>query len=205
MGVKQVYSRLIFKGHGIYFGKYYGSTQRRIISCVSQVLLWVQKTRVGRVSSNPVSTKSSTTPIKSINRFLIETSRPTKRVSPFGMVCRTSACELRIYNNKKATGNIHGSIFIRTSGKPKRFMLGTMAETRKNFYTKSGEKDNELAIPEDLKLRDEYINFIKNDKKLFERAVSAEALIKAWYQQKSKPGMGTPGTNKETLTGIKKL
>ena len=84
-------------------------------------------------------------------------------------------------------------------------MLGTMAETRKNFSTKSGEKDNELAIPEDLKSGDEYINFIKNDKKLFERAVSAEALIKAWYQQKSKLGMGTSGTNKETLTGINKL
>lgn len=84
-------------------------------------------------------------------------------------------------------------------------MLGTMAETRKNFSTKYGEKDNELAIPEDLKSGDEYINFIKNDKKLFERAVSAEALIKAWYQQKSKPSMGTSGTNKETLTGINKL
>jgi len=71
----------------------------------------------------------------------------------------------------------------------------------------SGEKDNESALKKTIlsnkdKLEEEYINFIKNDESLFERAVSPASLKRAWYQLKSKPGMLTKGTNEETLSGI---
>jgi len=44
--------------------------------------------------------------------------------------------------------------------------------------------------------------WITNDNKLFERAVSIEALKRAWYIQKSKPGMMTKGSGEETLNSI---
>jgi len=46
--------------------------------------------------------------------------------------------------------------------------------------------------------------FFNNDEKLFERAVSIEALQRAWFELKSKPRMSTPATDEITLSGISK-
>ena len=43
-----------------------------------------------------------------------------------------------------------------------------------------------------------------NDKDLFPKATSSEALMEAWTQLKSKPGMHTPGSDNETLQDISK-
>ena len=45
---------------------------------------------------------------------------------------------------------------------------------------------------------------LNNDKDLFYKATSPEALMEAWTQLKSKPGMHTPGSDNETLQGISK-
>ena len=45
---------------------------------------------------------------------------------------------------------------------------------------------------------------VNNDNELFYKATSPGALIEAWTQLKSKPGMQTPGSDNETLTGISK-
>ena len=68
-----------------------------------------------------------------------------------------------------------------------------------------GEKDNEPAASNETMNKFENIideKWITNDNKLFERAVSIEALKKAWYMQKSKPGMMTKGSSGETLNRI---
>jgi retron-type reverse transcriptase len=46
--------------------------------------------------------------------------------------------------------------------------------------------------------------FFNNDEKFFERAVSIEALQRAGFELKSKPGMFTPATDEITLSGISK-
>lgn len=53
-------------------------------------------------------------------------------------------------------------------------------------------------------IKEEELNpsWFKNDNKLFERAVSVEALKIAWYMIKSKPGSLTSGSNQETLNKI---
>lgn len=45
-----------------------------------------------------------------------------------------------IENNALSTGNIDVNMFRHTSVKPTRYMLGTMAETRRNFSTTHNEK-----------------------------------------------------------------
>ena len=47
-------------------------------------------------------------------------------------------------------------------------------------------------------------DILNNDKDLFYKSTSPEALIEAWTQLKSKPGMQTPGSDNETLQGISK-
>lgn len=47
-------------------------------------------------------------------------------------------------------------------------------------------------------------DILNNDKELFYKATSVEALIEAWHQLKSRPGMHTPGSDNETLQGISK-
>lgn len=81
-----------------------------------------------------------------------------------------------------------------------------VGEARKYFSTLLSEKDNESAVfLTDTKNKfDNLIDekWITNDNKLFERAVSIEALKRAWYIQKSKPGMMTKGSGEETLNSI---
>jgi hypothetical protein len=45
---------------------------------------------------------------------------------------------------------------------------------------------------------------LNNDKELFHKATSTEALIEAWTQLKSNSGMLTPGSDNETLQSISK-
>ena len=47
-------------------------------------------------------------------------------------------------------------------------------------------------------------DILNNDKELFYKATSSEALLEAWVQLKSKPGIHTPDFDKETLQGISK-
>jgi len=46
--------------------------------------------------------------------------------------------------------------------------------------------------------------FFNNDEKFFERAVSIEALKRAWFELKSKPGMSIPIINEIPLSRISK-
>lgn len=103
------------------------------------------------------------------------------------------------------TGNMYGSFSICTIGNLVNYNTRTVGETRKCFSTISAEKNNESASKNVSTIkRDEmeYVHFIKNDESLFARAISSDALKKAWFQLKSKPGMHTKGTNDETLSGI---
>lgn len=47
-------------------------------------------------------------------------------------------------------------------------------------------------------------DILNNDKELFYKATIVEALIEAWHQLKSRPGMHTPSSDNETLQGISK-
>jgi len=81
--------------------------------------------------------------------------------------------------------------------------LSVAGESRKHFSTSLGEMKNGSASNSKT-IKEESLNpsWFNNDNKLFERAVSVEALKRAWYMIKSKPGSLTPGSNKETLDKI---
>lgn len=105
------------------------------------------------------------------------------------------------YRIRFAAGNNSEILHMRTSWSYR----SPAGETRKYFSTLSGEKDNELAVSIETKNKFDNIideKWITNDNKLFERAVSVEALKRAWYVQKSKPGMMTKGSGGETLNSI---
>jgi len=90
---------------------------------------------------------------------------------------------------------------MRTSRRP----MSAAGEARKYFSTLSGEKDNESAVLAETKNKFDNIideKWITNDNKLFERAISVEALKRAWYNQKSKSGMMTKGSDEETLNNV---
>ncbi|WP_391594141.1 cytochrome c oxidase subunit 3, partial [Winogradskyella sp.] len=98
-------------------------------------------------------------------------------------------------------GNQSEILHMRTS-RGHRFAAG---EARKYFSTLSGEKDNESAVLIETKNKFDNIideKWITNDNKLFEKAISIESLKRAWYIQKSKPGMMTKGSGEETLNSI---
>ena len=127
--------------------------------------------------------------------------------------CDRSFALLRIFNGRYWTeglgeyriqciaGSKSGTLYMRTS----RGYQSAAGEARKYFSTLSGEKDNESAVLTETKNKFENIideKWITNDNKLFERAVSIDALKRAWYIQKSKQGMMTKGSGEETLNSI---
>ena len=98
-------------------------------------------------------------------------------------------------------GNKCGTLHMRTS----RGHWSAAGGVRKHFSTLSGEEDNGSAVIVETKKKFDNIideGWITNDNKLFERAVSVEALKRAWFIQKSKPRMMTRGADKETLNSI---
>ena len=98
-------------------------------------------------------------------------------------------------------GNKCGILYMCTS----RRYISVAGEARKYFSTSLGEEDNESAVLDNTKNKfDNIINqkWITNDNTLFERAISVEALKRAWYNQRSVPGMMTKGSGDETLSGI---
>ena len=208
VGTKQVLSRFLFKRQISIFGCESESTLRRIIGFVSQVLLLEQKSFAVEVSNSHVSMKSFTKTVEPTNRFPSKLSSSLiKESQPYGMSCYYNISKFKVYSNQKVTGNIHSCWPMCTIGKPMIYEVGTVAETRKYFSSTSGEKNNESALKKTVlsdkdESEEEYINFIKNDESLFERAISSASLKRAWYQLKSKPGMLTKNTGKETLSGI---
>jgi hypothetical protein len=74
-------------------------------------------------------------------------------------------------------------------------------ETRKNFSTSLSENKNESASNYTVIKKIE-MNWLVNDEKLFERAVSVDSLKRAWFTLKSKLGMFTKGADNVTLSGI---
>ena len=69
------------------------------------------------------------------------------------------------------------------------YKLFVARESRKHFLTLLSEMENGPASNFKT-IKEEALNpcRFKNDNKLFERAVSVEALTRAWYMIKSKPG-----------------
>ncbi len=127
--------------------------------------------------------------------------------------CDRSLALLRIFDGRCWTdglgeyriwfiaGNKCGILHMRTS----RGHWSAAGGARKHFSTLSGEENNGSAVIVETKNKFDNIidkEWITNDNKLFERAVSVEALKRAWFNQKSKPGMMTRGSDKETLNII---
>jgi len=178
VGVKQVFDRYVYKERIYNFGDRFGSTLRKFIGFVSQVMLLKQKFSVVEVSSDHVFMKSSSVTTKPINRFPCKCSFPFEECSLCGMAYVNYLHLLRGYNIRKVTGNLRGYQSIRTNGKFSNILLGTIAETRKYSTSMCGIEDNGSALKETDKEED-YLAFIKNDKSLFERAISVQALKKA--------------------------
>jgi retron-type reverse transcriptase len=92
-----------------------------------------------------------------------------------------------------------GILHMRTS-----HSLSVAGEIRKSFSTSSGELENGSAFYSN-NMNEEYkvdLDWFKNDNKLFERAVSVDALKRAWFMLKSNPGMMTVGSSQVTLNNI---
>jgi Type II intron maturase/Reverse transcriptase (RNA-dependent DNA polymerase) len=109
--------------------------------------------------------------------------------------------ELGEYRIRDRAGNKHGILHMCAS----RRLPSAAGEIQKTFCTLLGKENIELAT--NIKVTSKFDNkiekkWINNDNKLFERAVSVEALKRAWFSLKSKPGMSTRGSDFETLSGI---
>lgn len=109
--------------------------------------------------------------------------------------------ELGEYRIRNRAGNKHGILHMCTS----RRLWSAAGETQKTFSTLSGKEDIELAT--NIKVTSKFDNkiekkWINNDNKLFEKAISIEALKRAWFGLKSNPGMLTRGSDFEALSGI---
>jgi retron-type reverse transcriptase len=93
-----------------------------------------------------------------------------------------------------------GILHMRTS-----YSLSVTRETQKYFSTLSNELENG-SISYSNNISEEKhktnLNWFKNDKKLFERAVSVDALRKAWSMIKNKPDMMTGNTSQVTLNNL---
>lgn len=181
----------LLKGRAQYFGSGFGSFLRVVFSIIIQVILSAQKAAVRyfiRIHVYPKRNKlrlqnQTIVSLLNLDHCCFQTHRLAKSEG------------FRDYRICYNTGNMYGILHMRTSHR-----ISVAGETRKYFSTLSGELENGSAflhkIIEEKKLNS---NWFRNDKKLFERAVSVEALKRAWYMIKSKPGMLTKGTDEITL------
>lgn len=191
--------RIIFhslKGRIRYFGSVIESFLRVVLDLRYQVILSVQKTEVRHSIRSHVSPKRyqiclRNQTIVSLLSSCCSCFQTLKRAEPEGFrECRICA----------KAGNMPGILHMRTS-----HSLSVAGEIRKYFSTSSGELENGSAsyfnnISEEEHKIDS--DWFKNDRKLFERAVSVDALKRAWFMLKSKPGMMTVGTSQVTLNSI---
>ena len=177
-----------------YFGSVLESLLRVVFDFICQVILSAQKAAVKYLSRIHVYPKKNKLRLQ--NRTIVP---PLNSCLCCGQTHRLLESEgLGEYRICNKAGNMHGISHMRTSHR-----LSVVGESRKYFSTLLGEMENESAS--NLKTIKEEIldpNWFKNDNKLFERAVSVEALKRAWYMIKSKPGSLTPGSNQETLNQI---
>lgn len=182
------------KGQVRYFGSVLESLLRVVFDFIYQVILSVQKAAVKYLSRIHVYPKKNKLRLQ--NRTIVP---PLNSCLRCGQTHRLLESEgFREYRICNKVGNMHGILHMRTIHR-----LSVAGEFRKYFSTLSGEMENGTASNSKT-IKEEELNpsWFKNDNKLFERAVSVEALKRAWYMIKSKPGSLTPGSNQETLDKI---
>lgn len=154
-----------------YFGYVLESLLRVVFDSIHQVILSAQKAAVRYLSRIYVYPKRNKLRLQ--NRTLV-------LLLNFS-VCHSQTSGLfksegfREYKIWGRVGSMHGILHMRTSHKF--FVAG---ETRKYFSTLLDELDNKSA-PNFKNIKKEKLNldWLKNDKKLFERAVSVNALKRA--------------------------
>jgi len=184
----------MLKGRVRYFGSVLESFLRVVFDFIYQVILSAQKAAVRyfiRIHVYPKRNK-----LRLQNQTIVSLLNLCYRC--FQTRRLTESEGFRNYRICNKVGNMFGILHMRTSHRS-----SVTGETRKYFSTLSGEMENELASSfENIKNKEFNLDWFKNDKKLFERAVSVESLKRAWYMLKSKPGMLTKGIDLVTLDKI---
>lgn len=184
----------LLKGRVQYFGSGLGSFLRVVFSVIIQVILSAQKAAVRyfiRIHVYPKRNKlrlqnQTIVSLLNLDHCCYWTHRLVKSEG------------FRDYRICYNTGNMHGILHMRTSHR-----ISVAGETRKYFSTSLGELENGSAsLHKNIEEEKLNPNWFRNDKNLFERAVSVEALKRAWYMIKSKPGMLTKGTDDTTLNKL---
>lgn len=181
----------LLKGRVQYFGSGLGSFLRVVFSIVIQVILSAQKAVVGyfiRIHVYPKRNKlrlqnQTIVSLLNLDHCCFQTHRLAKSEG------------FRDYRICYNTGNMYGILHMRTSHR-----ISVAGETRKYFSTSLGKLENGSAsLRKNIEEEKLNLNWFRNDTNLFERAVSVEALKRAWYTIKSKPGMFTKSIDEITL------
>lgn len=194
MNLKKIFYSL--KGRLRYFGSVIESFLRVVLDFIYQVILSVQKTAVRYSIRSHVSPKR--------NQICLQNQTIVSLLSLccgcFQMLKRAEPEGFREHRVRIKVGNMPGILHMRTS-----HSISVAGETRKYFSTLSGELENGSASYFNNKSKENNkvdLNWFKNDEKLFERAVSMDALKRAWFMLKSEPGMMTVGTSQVTLNSL---
>lgn len=179
-----------------YFGSVLESLLRVVFDFIYQVILSAQKAAVKYLSRIHVYPKRNKLRLQ--NRTIVPL---LNLCSCCGQTHRWLESEgFREYRIRSIVGNKFGILHMRTIHR-----LSVVGETRKSFSILLGESENGSAsLSSDTNDKEHRVdlNWFKNDKKLFERAVSVDALKRAWFTLRSKPGMMTVGSSPKTLSGI---
>lgn len=186
------------KGRVRYFGYTLESILRVVFSFIYQVILSAQKAAVVCQSRDHVFSKMNKTRSQNWTIVpLLNLGFGCNKVS-HGLPRSDGFKDYRIYNR---TGNKYGILCMCTSYRLQQ--TSVTGETRKNFSTLLGEKENESASNNTIIKKIE-TNCFMNDEKLFEKAVSVDSLKRAWFILKSKSDMSTKRGERDNvaLNGI---
>jgi len=187
----------LLKGRVRHFGSELESFLRVVFSIITQVILSAQKAAVRyfiRIHVYPKKKKlrlqnQTIVSLLNLDHCCFQTHRQTKSEG------------FRNYRICYNTENMYGILHMRTNHR-----LYVVGETRKHFSTSLGELNNGSAsLFRNIEKKIFNLNWFKNDKNLFERAVSVDALKKAWCTIKNKPGMLAKNTNFITLDKMNKF
>ena len=184
----------LLKGRVRYFGSGLESFLRVVFRIINQVILSAQKAAVRYFIRIHVYPKR--------NKLCLQNQTIVSQLNLdhccFQMQRRAKSEGFRDYRICYNTGNTYGILHMRTSHRI--FVTG---EIRKYFSTSLGESENGSAfLLKNIEKKNLNLNWFRNDKKLFEKAVSVDALKRAWYMIKSKPGMFTKCTDAITLDKV---
>lgn len=182
----------LLKGRGRHFGHAPESILRGILGSIYQVVLSAKKAALEYPSKAHVCQKRNKIRLKNLTIVTPLNLRPLfiKRLRPEGFR------EYRIRSG--SAGDTSGILHMCTSHG---LLTAVAGEARKYSTTPLGVESNGSAPINDM-TNEVCSEWFINDNKLFERAVSVAALKRAWSQLKSKPGMSTKGSGKETLSAI---